>query len=72
MKSNILSKLIFASCVVGTCNVLYYVCGWSAFSFFIEHVGEFLLGGVLFFVHYSLMVSVTPVAGGWYISNNMP
>ena len=33
--TNFRSILIFASCVVGTCNMLYYM-------------GEFLLGGVLF------------------------
>ena len=37
--TNFGSILIFASCVVGTCNILYG--------------GEFLLGGVLFFVHYN-------------------
>ena len=37
--ANFRSILIFASCVVGTYNILY--------------VGEFLLGGVLFFVHYN-------------------
>ena len=39
--TNFRSILIFASCVVGTRNILY--------------VGDFILGGVLFFVHYNGM-----------------
>ena len=42
--TNFRSILIFASCVVGTCNTL-------------DYMGDFLLGGVTFFVHYRLMVS---------------
>ena len=41
--TNFRSILIFASCFVGTCNILVYI-------------GEFLLGGVLFLS--SIMVSV--------------
>ena len=37
--TNFRSILIFASCVVGTCNIDYYM-------------GGFLLGGFLFSVHY--------------------
>ena len=38
--TNFRSILTLVSCVVGTCNILVYM-------------GEFFLGGVLFFVHYN-------------------
>ena len=39
--TNFRSILTFASCIVGTCNML-------------DYMGEFsLVGGVLFFVHYN-------------------
>ena len=42
--TNFESILIFASCVVGTCNIPYgWVIRWEGF---------------LFFVHYSLMMSL--------------
>ena len=47
--TNLGSKLIFASCVVGTCNTPYGL--------------SFFLGGVQFFVH-NILVSVGIVTSG--------